>query len=303
MRSEEVTFLSCGLKIAATWRFPDEMSGPIPAVVQGPGWLGLRSGKLYVRYHEALTAAGVGVFIIDYRGFGESEGDPEILSFEDQVEDLRNAVTYLTTRDDVDSDSIGVFGSGGSGASNAIVLAARDPRVKVVVSQVPIADAVDWLKRMRSEHVWATFLEDVEEDQRTMVITGESRLIDPREDLTPPTPERRTTTIKADVDRKVGRRVRLSCVPEILRYRPIDAANGLRTPLLLIAVEGDTMTPADHAEAMFEVAAGPKEFILQRHTTHYAAYDQYGDEVIPRIVHWVTRYVTRRNVVIRTEGT
>jgi dipeptidyl aminopeptidase/acylaminoacyl peptidase len=303
VKTEEVTFYSGGAKIAATWRTPDTADGRIPAVVQGPGWLGLRGAKLYLRYHEALTAAGIGVLVIDYRGFGDSEGDPTILSFEDQVEDLWNAVTYLTTRDDVDPDAIGTFGSGGSGASNSIVLAARDPRIKAVVAQVPISDAVDWLKRMRPEHAWQAFLEELAEDERNTVTTGESRLVDPREDLTPPTPERRATTVKKDVDKKVGRQVQLRCVPQILRYRPLDAATGLRTPLQLIAVEGDTMTPADHSEAMFEAASGPKEFILQRHTTHYAAYDQYGDEVIPRIVDWFTRYVARRNLVIRTENT
>lgn len=300
MKSEEVMFYSQGLRICATWRTPDKTHGPIPAIVQGPGWLGLRTAELYHRYHEAFTNAGVGVLIIDYRGFGDSEGDPTILSFEDQVEDLRNAVTYLTTRVDVDPDAIGTFGSGGSGGGNSVMLAARDERIHAVVAQVPIGDAEDWLKRMRPEHAWRAFLEEVVEDERTAANTGRSRLVDPREDLTPPTPERRATTVKSDVDRKVGRRVQLRCVPQILRYRPLEAARGLRTPLQLVAVEGDTMTPADHAEAMFEAAMGPKEYILQRHTTHYAAYDKYADKVIPRMVEWILRYVAGRELVVHS---
>ena len=61
MKSTEVEFTSEGDRIAAIWRTPDEVTGPLRAIVQGPGWLGLKDAKLYVRYHEALTAAGFGV--------------------------------------------------------------------------------------------------------------------------------------------------------------------------------------------------------------------------------------------------
>src|ERR1700754_4077711 len=117
MRTTEVTFFSEGERIAALWRTPDDGEGPLRAIVQGPGWLGLKDAKLYVRYHEALTAAGFAVLVFDYRGFGDSEGEKK-LSPSVQLQDLRNAVTYLTTRDDVDSDRIGVFGSGGTGGGN-----------------------------------------------------------------------------------------------------------------------------------------------------------------------------------------
>src|ERR1700754_501311 len=117
MRSQDVAFYSEGARLSASWRPPDSCDGPLRAIVQGPGWLGLKDAKLYVRYHEALTAAGFAVLVFDYRGFGDSEGEKK-LSPSVQLQVLRNAVTYLTTRDDVDSDRIGVFGSGGTGGGN-----------------------------------------------------------------------------------------------------------------------------------------------------------------------------------------
>ena len=68
-----------------------------------------------------------------------------------KLEDLVNGVTYLTTRDDVDPSRIGVFGSGGTGGGNAVMLAAQDPRVRCAVVQVPVADGEDWLRGMRGE--------------------------------------------------------------------------------------------------------------------------------------------------------
>ena len=85
MRTEEVAFYSDGLRIAAWWRTPDASDGQIRAIVQGPGWLGLTDAKLYVRYHEALTAAGFGVLVFDYRGFGDSEGALIACPYGDQV--------------------------------------------------------------------------------------------------------------------------------------------------------------------------------------------------------------------------
>ncbi|MCL6538630.1 MAG: alpha/beta fold hydrolase [Acidothermus sp.] len=302
MRTEEVTYYSDGARISALWRTPEERTGArLRAIIQGPGWLGLKDARLYVRYHEALTSAGFGVLIIDYRGFGDSEGNRERLSPHDQLEDLVNGVTYLTTRDDVDADAIGVFGSGGTGGGNAILLAARDPRIRAVVSQLPVADGADWLHRMRSEHEWLQFLRLLEEDRKDRVRLGKGRLVHPRQEIMVPTPERRATKVKSDVDDRIPTAVSLSAADEILTYRPIDAAADLRTPLLVIAVEQDATTPTDHAVALYEAARGPKRLIIQRHTTHYAAYDQYWQIVTPRIVAWFDTYLRNGPVVARSE--
>jgi dipeptidyl aminopeptidase/acylaminoacyl peptidase len=232
MRSTPVEFFSEGERVSALWRTPDDPAPKLRAIVQGPGWLGLKDAKLYVRYHEALVAAGYGVLVIDYRGFGDSGGAKE-LSPRVQLEDLKNAVTYLTTRDDVDADAIGVFGTGGTGGGNAVLLADADPRIRAAVSQVPVADGEDWLHRMRSESDWLAFLRDLEEDRRARVTNGRGRRVHPREEIMVPTAERRTTTVKADVDGRIPENVSLAAADEILAYKPIEAARGLTTPLLV----------------------------------------------------------------------
>lgn len=299
MQTTPVTFYSEGDEISALWRHPDGV-GPFRAIVQGPGWLGLKDAKLYVRYHEALVAAGFGVLVFDYRGFGASGGDRGVVSPARQLQDLVNAVTYLTTRDDVVADAIGTFGTGGTGGGNAVLLADADPRVRAAVSQVPVADGTDWLHRMRQEHEWLSFLADLDADRRVRVSTGAGRLVHPREEIMVPTPERRTTTVKADVDDRIPSAISLAAADEILAYRPIDAAARLTTPLLVIGVEGDATTPTDHAERLYAAALGPKELIMQRHTTHYAAYDRYWEQTTPRIVAWFDRYVRPSDVVIST---
>jgi dipeptidyl aminopeptidase/acylaminoacyl peptidase len=302
MQTTQVEFFSGGDRVRGLWRTPDAAAGRLRAIVQGPGWLGLKDAKLYVRYHEALTDAGFGVLVFDYRGFGDSEG-PRELSPSVQLQDLVSAVTYLTTREDVDEDAIGVFGTGGTGGGNAVLLADADPRVRAAVSQVPVADGRDWLHRMRSESDWLAFLAALDEDRRLRATTGQGRRVHPREEIMVPTAERRTTTIKADVDDRIPTAVSLAAADEILDYRPIDAARRLTTPLMVVGVEGDATTPTDHAEALYEAAKGARRLVMQRHTTHYAAYDRYWETVTPLIVEWFDRFLHNAGVVVRTGET
>jgi len=300
MRTEEVRFFSEGCRMAGLWCTPETHGGQLRAIVQGPGWLGLKDAKLYVRYHEALAEAGFGVLVFDYRGCGDSEGDRSVLSPRNQFEDLVNAVTYLTTREDVQANRIGVFGTGGTGGGNAVLLAAADPRVGAAVCQVPVADGRDWLHRMRSEDAWLAYLRMLDEDRRLRVTQGRGRLVHPREEIMVPTEERKTTTVKADVDTRIPTAISLAAADEIMAYRPLEAARTLTTPLMVIGVEDDATTPTDHAVALYEAAQGPKELVMQRHTTHYAAYDRYWTQVTPRIVDWFDRHLVAANVLVRT---
>ncbi|MGH3403350.1 MAG: alpha/beta hydrolase [Streptosporangiaceae bacterium] len=295
-----MSFYSEGKRISALWRTPDEPSGRLRAVVQGPGWMGLKDAKLYERYHGAFTGAGFGMLVIDYRGFGDSEGPRDRVSPAGQLADLVNAVTYLTTRVDVDPDAIGVFGTGGTGGGNAVLLAAQDRRIRAAVSQVPVCDGADWLHRMRPEHEWLRLLADIEEDRRQRVLTGQGLLVAIKGEIMIPTPERSATAVKADVDDRVPAKVTLASAEEIIAYRPVDAAARLTTPLFVVGVEGDATTPTDHAVRLYEAARGPKELILQRHTGHYAAYDRYWQQVTPRMVAWLDRYVRPAGLLVRT---
>lgn len=278
-------FFSNGVAVKGLFRTPDTPP-PWPAIVQGPGWLGLKDAALYQPYHQAFTAAGFAVLIFDYRGFGDSDGDRGALSPGAQLEDLISAVTFLKNHADIDGDHIGVFGSGGTGGGNAVLLAANDPRVSGVVSQVPVADGTDWLRRMRTtSEDWQAFLTRIEDDRADRVNGGTGARVNPREEIMIPSAERRATSVKQDVDGRIPTSVPLAAAEEIMQYRPIDCVARV-TKLMVVAVAGDVVTPTDHAVALYENAQDPRLLVMQHNTTHYAAYEQYGDVVIPKMVDW-----------------
>ena len=109
------------------------------------------------------------------------------------------------------------------------------------------------------------------------------------------TPERRKTSVKADVDDRIPSEIPLSAAYAVMAYKPIDVAHKARN-LMIIGVEDDATTPTDHAIALYDAAPEPKKLILQRQTTHYAAYAQHGDVVIPEIVDWFRAHLGPRSV-------
>ncbi len=114
MRSEKVTYYSEGDKITGVVYLPDgEQGKPWPAIVPGPGFLGLKDAKHYVMMYERLCGAGYACLAFDYRGWGDSEGKNRGWVMPKwQAEDIRNSITYLQTRADVDPNRIATFGSG-----------------------------------------------------------------------------------------------------------------------------------------------------------------------------------------------
>jgi pimeloyl-ACP methyl ester carboxylesterase len=301
MPTEQVRFYSHGAALAGTLMLPDVASAdrPVAAVVQGPGWLGLRDAKLYRPYHDALLAAGIAVLVFDYRGFGDSEGDATYLDPRTQVEDYVSAATFLESRPEIDPRRLGAFGSGGTGGGNAIMAAAIDPRYKAMVAQVPISDGRDWLHRMRREHEWLEFLEELRLDRLERNRTGKGAMVAPRDGIMVRTPERKVTQVKSDVDHRIPELVALASAEAIFEYRPIDVVDRIAPrAAMFICVENDWTTPEDHSYAMYEKAGAPKRLVVQTGTTHYGAYEQYRHVVAPMIVEWFECYLEAGDIAV-----
>tara|TARA_A100001037_G_scaffold306608_1_gene353259 strand:+ start:24609 stop:25520 length:912 start_codon:yes stop_codon:yes gene_type:complete len=292
MIEENVTFYSEGEKISGILRLPEKIKNPAPGVVQGPGFLGLKGGKLYKQYHELLVKAGFVVLVFDYRGFGDSEGE-SVLYPERQVEDIRNAISYIETRDEVDNDRIGLFGSGGTGGGNAVLAAARDKRVKCIVCNNAVANGAEWVQGMRREYEWLGLLDAIAEDRRNRALTGESKMVPSRglDGLQIPTPERLQTNVKSDVDTKIPQELPLSCAEAIIEYCPEEVVDRIEGGVFFICVENDDTTPERQSIRLYEKATAPKKIIIQRGTGHYEAYGKYFEQIGPQIVEWFEKHL------------
>jgi putative phosphoribosyl transferase len=110
--------------------------GPHPVVVFAHGWGSGKDSPRDVAVAEALRHQGVGAFLFDFTGHGDSEGKPEDSTPEQQVADLVAALDTLEKVADVDRRRLGVVGAS-SGAAVAVLAAARDPRIHTLALRSP----------------------------------------------------------------------------------------------------------------------------------------------------------------------
>ncbi len=80
-----------------------------------------------------------------------------------QIRDYQNALSYLESRDDVDAERLGAWGISYSGG-HVLILAAIDPRVQAIVSQIPVIDGYRNMRRVHGtigyRKLWDLILED-----------------------------------------------------------------------------------------------------------------------------------------------
>jgi fermentation-respiration switch protein FrsA (DUF1100 family) len=102
-----------------------------PAVLVAGAMTGVKE-QVAGSYAERLSESGFVTLALDHRHFGESEGEPR--QHEDpakKMEDFKNAISSISTIEDIDREKIGACGIS-MGGGYMLQLAAFDRRVKAV---------------------------------------------------------------------------------------------------------------------------------------------------------------------------
>src|SRR5882724_10106573 len=113
IEKREVMFKS-GETFAAAWLFLPMGAGPgarVPAVAMAHGFGAVK--EMYLEsFARRFAADGVGALVFDYRGFGASGGEPrQRIVPPEQMEDYRNALTWLSLQPEVDAYRLGIWGT------------------------------------------------------------------------------------------------------------------------------------------------------------------------------------------------
>lgn len=130
----KVTFRNrYGITLAADLYIPAGAAGRLPAIaVSGP--FGAVKEQASGLYAQELAERGFLTIAFDPSYTGESGGEPRCVASPDiNTEDFCAAVDYLSTRDDVDAERIGILGICGWGGM-ALNAAAVDTRIKATVT-------------------------------------------------------------------------------------------------------------------------------------------------------------------------
>ena len=132
---EDVSFDSHGTSCAAWLYRPDAVTNP-PVIVMAHGFAAIRVLRLDA-YADRFAEAGYAVLVFDYRGWGDSDGEPRrVLDIGAQQQDWRAALAYARSLEGVDTDRVVVWGTS-FGGGHALRLAAEDHDLVAVIAQVP----------------------------------------------------------------------------------------------------------------------------------------------------------------------
>ncbi|KZF20267.1 alpha/beta-hydrolase [Xylona heveae TC161] len=305
MSPVKVNFPSNGIKVVGDLYFPppgapDQKRAAI--VVSHPGGgVKEQTAGLYARL---LSEKGFITLAFDAAFQGESEGEPRGLENPQQrAEDVRSAVTYLTTRDDVDPERIGALGICASGAYVPFA-AQTDQRIKAVAT----LSAVDFGALVREglqntagvvskENLVGTLT--AAGRLRTAEAKGEAPVHGPLVSDDPNTiPDGTPTLFREGSEYYRTPRGQHPRAPNRMLARSVDLLanfsaytfNDLISPRPLLMIVGSLAESKYFSELAIERAKEPKELYIVDGKTHVDLYDD-ASEALPKFADFFQKTV------------
>jgi uncharacterized protein len=300
LERRDVQFRS-GDTFAAAWSFlPDQVqSGArVPAVAMAHG-LGAVKEMYLEPFARRFAEAGIAALLFDYRFFGASGGEPRQRIFpRDQMEDYRNALTWLSIQPEIDPDRLGVFGTSFSGG-HVLHVAAYDPRVKVVVSQVGAMDVNQIIRSQTSPEQFAA-LEQMTVHERVRHATEGGEVYIPNTQLPGKGFALQSdqdsyafgTEAQATIAPSWRNEVTMSSLDAILEHAPAKSIELIAPrPLLMILAKNDSISPPDSIRAAFARAGEPKR-LVELEGGHYSVYrGPCADEASRAAADWFSQHL------------
>lgn len=269
MIKESVEFNSGGQTVVADMYMPQEGAKNAAAIILCHGFAGVKE-LLLPSFAEYFANAGFVAMTFDYRGFGGSDGEMGRLVPALQVEDIRNAITFLAECSEVDSTRIGLWGTSFGGA-NAIVASAQDPRVKALSVQLTFADGETVITSTMSDEEKSKFLSTIEKMEEKKRKTGKEMMVPIVKVLND---EQSKAFYKQYADDCSALKIKIPflTVAETLRYKPVESISSVNVPVLITAATKDSVNPVSESHALYTAANYPKELYEIDGATHYELY-------------------------------
>ncbi len=286
-----VEFYSEGCTIAADMYLPDsfEAGQRLPAVILCHGFSGIRT-ILLPPYAEELARNGFAALLFDYRGFGDSEGERGRLVPAEQRVDIRNAITFMQSLDEVDPGRIGLWGTSFGGA-NAICTAAIDKRVKCLSVQITFGSGERMVGAGMTDEEKKKLRATLDKAWQRSVVRNKPMMLAMEQILTDDDSKAfyaRTVAEHPEFKTKLP----LTTIRESLEYCPEDCIGRVSVPLMLIGASEDIVCPVAETHMLYEKANEPRGIHIIEGARHYDVYEgEFFRQSCGAAVEWYKKYL------------
>jgi uncharacterized protein len=287
---ESVRFFSDGHRLDGDLWLPESGRSSV-VVISCSGYLGLKALQP-ARFARALTARGYACLSFDYRGFGFSDGERGRLVPAEQIDDIRAAVDYASSRPELGWRAVVLLGWGLGGAL-VIAEAADDPRVAAVVSVNGLADGYRTTRALHDDASWAALIERLDQDRIQRLQHGRSGLL-PAFDLV----RLQGSTLhyvdtELSKDSGFGFPVTCHSSEQILRFsiEHLVARIAPRPLFLAHGAENDLYRP-EESKRLYHLAGEPRELHLLEGAGH-SEWMHDGHETFKRLVGLIDGFIQR----------
>ena len=221
---------------------------------------------------KLLNELGYATLRFDMRGCGESEGERGRVICLEQVEDTRNALTFLAGHPAVEPGRIGAIGSSFGGAV-AVYAGGTDERIAAVISNGGWGDGE---RKFRGQHAtpeaWTRFTAMLAAGRAHRERTGRSLMV-PRYDIVPIPAHVRDNLAQRDVQMFPPGTIEMfpaETAQSMFEFRADDVVGKIAPrPLLLLHSATDSVTPTEQSVEMFKRAGQPAELHLFSGVDHF----------------------------------
>ncbi|MEO5901203.1 MAG: alpha/beta hydrolase [Ilumatobacteraceae bacterium] len=292
---DDVTVHSSGFELAG-WFYPSPIVGRQPAILMSHGLSAVKEQGLH-EFATSFNDAGFAVLVIDYRCLGASSGaERGRIVPNEQHDDLRASLAWLGQRDDVDAERLGMWGTSFSGG-HAMFIGGLDPRVKVVVAQVPAIDVAGTLVSLSGEDGFRGVLGMLAADHATRNAGGEGAaipIVAPAGEVSMlPTPDSYEFFTGPGSTPNWLNLTSLESVARSAEYKPAAFIDLIAPrPLLIQAAERDSIIPIAQVRDAFARAGEPKRLDVHNcgHFEFYPGGAVHGD-VVRDATEWFVKHL------------
>ncbi|SBS64582.1 UilS family quorum-quenching N-acyl-homoserine lactonase [Vibrio atlanticus] len=287
---QHVKFPSQGGAISAHLYLPkNKPQTHYPIIILCHGFCGVKE-LLLPAYAERFAEQGYAALTFDYRGFGESEGEPGRLVPALQIEDINAAIEWVSTQQNIDASRIGLWGTSFGGA-NSIIAASLNPKVQCVVAQLTFADGESVITGEMNVEEKGKFVSTLERMRDKKAKTGKEMMVPIAKVLGDPQSVEFFNNFKDDFP-ALNIKIPFLTVWETMNHKPINALALLNKPLLVVAAGEDGVNPASESKKLFEHANEPKQLHIERGATHYQVYSgKFFESVVKQELNWFDKYL------------